>query len=62
MADVVVDATYSYVKELYPFIVKVVKAKLNIASICEALAYPWLHEPGLALSIENLAKAGGGAT
>ena len=59
LADVVLDATFSFVKEQYPVLTKALKAKLNFISIAEELIYPWLNSRELATNIDKLAKKNG---
>lgn len=55
-ADVVVHATSSYLKDVYPQIAKCVKAGINVVSTCEELSYPYHKHPELASEIDELAK------
>lgn len=59
VADVVLDTTCSHTREIYPVLAKALKAKLNFISIAEEMAYPWVNEPELALSIDKLARKNG---
>ena len=56
VADIIVDTTTSYTRELYPNLIKGLRTGLNCVSIAEEMAYPWLCEPELAVSIDKLAK------
>lgn len=56
-ADVVSNATISYVKPVYEQIKPFIKAGLNVVSICEELAYPWHKYPELSEEIDKNAKA-----
>jgi 4-hydroxy-tetrahydrodipicolinate reductase len=55
-ADVAIIATTSYVRTVYPQLVKCIEAGISVISTCEQLAYPWLSEPQLASDIDGLAK------
>jgi hypothetical protein len=56
-ADVVMDATFSFVENIKEFLFTSVKAGCNFISVCEELAYPWGNAPGLCHEIDELAKA-----
>jgi len=53
-ADVVIHATSSYLKDVYPQISHVAKYGVNVISTCEELSYPYISEPELAKKLENL--------
>lgn len=55
-ADVALICTTSYMKTVYPQLLKCVEAGMDIVSTCEELAYPWLSEPQLASQIDRRAK------
>lgn len=55
-ADVVLHATGSVLKEIYPQLEMAIKAGCNIISTCEELSYPWNKQPELAAKIDKLAK------
>jgi 4-hydroxy-tetrahydrodipicolinate reductase len=55
-ADIVIHATMSHLKAVYPQIAKCVKAGMNVVSTCEELAYPYYKHPELANEIDELAK------
>jgi len=59
VADVVLDATYSRTREVYPYLVKGLERKLNWVTIAEELCNPWFQEPKLAGNIDRLAKRNG---
>jgi 4-hydroxy-tetrahydrodipicolinate reductase len=56
-ADVVMDATFSWVEDIKTFLFESVRAGSNFISVCEELAYPWGNNPGLCHEIDELAKA-----
>ncbi len=56
-ADVVVDATFSWVENIKEFLFASVRAGSNFISVCEELAYPWGNDPALCHAIDELAKA-----
>jgi len=58
-ADVALIATTSYVRTVYPQVVKCIEAGMNVVSTCEELAYPWLAAAQLASKIDELAKKHG---
>lgn len=58
-ADIVIHATTSYLKDVYPQIAKCVKAGINVVSTCEELSYPYYKHPELANEIDELAKKQG---
>ena len=53
---VVLHATATYLDEIYPQIVKCIKAEANVISTAETLAYPWYRYPELATLIDEMAK------
>ncbi len=55
-ADIVLLATSSFTKEVYPQIEKIVKSGKNVITIAEEMSYPRYTEPELAAKIEKLAK------
>ncbi len=55
-ADVVLIATSSFVREVYPQIEMAAKAGHNIISIAEEMAYPWAQEPEFADKIDKVAR------
>ena len=56
VADIIVDTTTSFARELYPNLTKALRAGLNCVSIAEEMAYPWVSETELAIGIDKLAK------
>ena len=56
-ADVVMDATYSWVAEIKTFLFESVQDGCNFISVCEELAYPWGNSPQLCHEIDDQAKA-----
>ncbi len=57
--DVVLLATNSFTKEVYPEIKKIIENGSNCITIAEELAYPKASEPELAKQIDELAKLKG---
>lgn len=55
-ADIAIVATTSYIKTVYPQVVKCIEAGMDVISTCEELACPWFKEPQLASEIDRLAK------
>ena len=56
--DVVLHTTSSSLKSIYPQLESIVNARVKkIVSSCEELAYPYVKQPDLAESIEQLAKS-----
>jgi 4-hydroxy-tetrahydrodipicolinate reductase len=55
-ADIMVHATTSFLKQVYPQIAKAVEHGVNVVSTCEELAYPHATEPKLAKKLDELAK------
>lgn len=58
-AEVVLHSTTSYLKEVSPQILKCVKAKSNVISTCEELAYPFETNKKIALQLDRFAKRNG---
>ncbi|MBI4303608.1 MAG: NADP-binding protein [Chloroflexi bacterium] len=56
-ADLVTMATVTKLEPLWPQLKPCLEAGLNVSSISEELAYPWLRYPELAGEIDALAKA-----
>jgi 4-hydroxy-tetrahydrodipicolinate reductase len=52
--DIVIHATTSYLKDVYPQIAPLAKYGANVISTCEELAYPYLSEPELAKKLDAL--------
>lgn len=55
-ADIVLHSTGSYLEQIYPQLVEVIEAGLNVVSTCEELAYPQAKYPALAEEVDKLAK------
>jgi len=53
-ADIVVHATTSYLKDVYPQIAPLARYGVNVISTCEELAYPYVSEPELAKKLDAL--------
>jgi len=58
-AEVVLHSTKSYLKEVSTQILKCVKAKSNVISTCEELAYPFETNKKIALQLDRFAKRNG---
>ncbi|MGQ9460743.1 MAG: NAD(P)H-dependent amine dehydrogenase family protein [Candidatus Bathyarchaeaceae archaeon] len=58
-ADIMVHATASFLKQIYPQIAKALEHGVNVVSTCEELAYPYATEPELARKLDELAKENG---
>jgi len=58
-ADIMVHATASFLKQVYPQIAKALEHGVNVVSTCEELAYPYTTEPELARKLDKLAKENG---
>jgi 4-hydroxy-tetrahydrodipicolinate reductase len=56
-ADLVMDATFSWVEDIKTFLFESVRAGCNFISVCEELAYPWGNDPQLCHQIDEQAKA-----
>ena len=52
--DVVIHATSSYLKDVYPQIAPLAKYGVSVISTCEELSYPYVSEPELAKKLEAL--------
>jgi len=52
--DVVINATSSYLKDVYSQIAPLAKYGVNVVSTCEELSYPYVTEPELANKLEAL--------
>jgi len=55
-ADIICDATYTWLKDIREPLFKSIKAGLNFVSTAEQLGYPAATDPDLAHEIDNLAK------
>jgi len=53
-ADIVVHATSSFLRDVYPQIAPVAEYGVNVVSTCEELSYPYLAEPELAKKLHAL--------
>jgi len=51
-ADVVVHATGSYLRDVYPQIAPLAEYGVNVISTCEELSYPFVTEPDLAKKLD----------
>ena len=58
-ADIVIQATTSFVKEACPDILKMVGTGKNVISIAEEMAYPHVTSPGLSLEMDKAARKNG---
>lgn len=58
-ADVVLHSTASWLEEVRPQLLDIVRAGKNCISTCEQLAYPWDNYPGLAAELDREARANG---
>lgn len=58
-ADIMVHATASFLKQVYPQIAKALEHGVNVVSTCEELAYPYIAEPELTRKLDKLAKEHG---
>ncbi len=57
--DVLIHATSSRVSEVYDELVPVLKNRINIITIAEEMAYPWVSNKTLADSLDELARENG---
>jgi len=55
-ADIVVHATSSFLKDVYPQLQEVIAHGVNVVSTCEELSYPYVTSPELAKKLDQLAK------
>jgi len=58
-ADIAVHATSSFLKNVYPQLVSLIKHGINVVSTCEELIYPYVTDPSLASDIDRSAKEHG---
>jgi len=58
-ANIMVHATTSFLKQVYPQIAKAIEHRTNVVSTCEELAYPYIAEPKIAQKLDELAKEHG---
>jgi len=59
VADVVVHATGSFTKEVFPELEMCMKAGMNVVTIAEEMAYPAAQEPELAEKLDVIARENG---
>jgi len=57
--NILIHATASFLKQVYPQIAKALEHGVNVVSTCEELAYPYATEPELAHKLDELAKENG---
>lgn len=57
--DVFLHATSSRVSEIYDELVPILKSRINIITIAEEMAYPWVSNKELAESLDNIARENG---
>jgi len=55
-ADIMVHATTSFLKQVYPQIAKAIEHGVSVVSTCEELAYPYITELAFAQKLDELAK------
>ena len=55
-ADVMIHATTSFLKQVYPQIAKALEHGVNVISTCEELSYPYIVDANLARKLDKLAK------
>ncbi len=58
-ADIVVHTTRSYFKDVYEQLESIAKAGLCVVTSTEELLYPQLHNPGLAVKLDGIARKHG---
>lgn len=58
-ADIAIVMTRSYIEEVYPQILPLVKAGINVISTCEELSYPYYRHPEMSSELDALAKKHG---
>ncbi len=54
--DVMLDATFPYIEQLYPIFMKALEAKVNIISIGAGVFNPWISAPDLAKKLDETAR------
>ncbi len=54
--DAVIHSTLTFLDKIYPQLVRCIKARANVVSTAETLAYPWYRYPELATLIDEMAK------
>jgi len=57
--DIAVHATSSFLKNVYPQLVYLIKHEVNVISTCEELSYPYVTDSSLTLNLDRLAKKHG---
>ena len=57
--DICVIATNSFVKDVYPKVLKVVGEGVNVLTIAEEMAWPYAQSPDMALDMHIMAKQNG---
>ncbi|NLD51713.1 MAG: NADP-binding protein [Clostridiales bacterium] len=57
--DICLIATNSFVKEVFPKIIRVVERGINVLTIAEEMAWPWVKEPELARQMDEQAREKG---
>lgn len=54
--DVVIHMTSSYLKDVYPQILNIIKYGVNVVSSCEELSYPYIVDAKLSKELDETAK------
>ena len=57
--DVLLDATSSLTRQVFPTLIKALDAGVNVVTACEELTNPWIAEPELARELDDAAKKNG---
>lgn len=57
--DICIIATNSFTKEVYPKIMQVLDAGVNVITIAEEMSWPWAQQPELAREMDERAKEKG---
>ena len=57
--DVWIEATASYIREIYPRVIAALEAGANVITLAEEFTDPWVYEPELASKIDEIAKQHG---
>ncbi len=55
-ADIVLHATASFTRDVFKELEEIMAAGLDVITIAEEMAYPWVREPELARQLDTLAK------
>jgi len=55
-ADIAVHATSSFLKDVYPQLMSLIKHRINVISTCEELSYPYVTDSSLASDLDRAAK------